>query len=228
MKNRLTDIKDDVEHSDNSLREEVQHGADEYVLRRWLARKLAERARQRCYTIPQEEEIDQKERPDLRAENPHTAPVSIELKWADNWTLTQLVERLENQLVGQYLRAERSRYGIHVLATDGRKGYWESPHGKLDFNQVIERVARRAEELRSTRLGIGDLRVVAIDWGAGSGMSQSPARALPCQYGPQCNSPCGTQGGGSDRRISLASALPVLPGVAASTSSGEVEASCLG
>jgi hypothetical protein len=161
--NRLTDIKDDVEHSDNSLREEVQPDADEYVLRRWLHRKLQERARQR-YTIPQEEEIDQEERPDLRAENPRTAPVSIELKWADNWSLDELLERLENQLVGQYLRAERSRYGIYVLATDGRKGHWRSPDGNLDFNQVIERVTRRADELRRTRPGIGDLRVVSIDF----------------------------------------------------------------
>ena len=132
-------------------------------VRRWLARKLNERSRQR-YTIPQEEEIHQEERPDLRAENPHTEPVSIELKWADNWTLDELLERLENQLVGQYLRAHNSRYGIYVLATDGRKGHWESPDGNLNFNQVIGRVARRAEELKRTRPGIGDLRVVSIDF----------------------------------------------------------------
>jgi hypothetical protein len=161
--NRLIDIKNDVERSDNSLREEVQHGADEYVLRRWVARKLEERSKQR-YTIPQEEEIDQKERPDLRAENPKTAPVSIELKWADNWTLQRLLERLENQLVGQYLRAERSRYGIYVLGNNGRKGHWESSEGNLTFDQVIDRIIRRAEELKSTRPGIGDLRVVAIDF----------------------------------------------------------------
>ncbi len=161
--NRLTGIKDDVEHSDNSLREEVQLGAKESVLRRWIARKLNERSRQR-YTIPQEVEIDQKKRPDLRAENPYTDPVSIELKWADNWTLDELLERLENQLVGQYLRAHNSQYGIYVLAKNGRKGHWESPHGKLNFNQVIERVARRAEELKRTRPDIGDLRVVSIDF----------------------------------------------------------------
>jgi len=161
--NRLIDIKNDVERSDNSLREEVQHGADEYVLRRWVARKLEERSKQR-YTIPQEEEIDQKERPDLRAENPKTAPVSIELKWADNWTLPQLLERLENQLIGQYLRAERSRYGIYVLGNNGRKGHWKSSEGNLTFDQVIDRIIRRAEELKTARPGIGVLRVVAIDF----------------------------------------------------------------
>jgi hypothetical protein len=71
--NRLRDIKYGVEKSDNSLREEVQTGGDEYVLRRFLARKLNEWSRQR-YTIPQEEEIDLKQRPDLRAENPRTDP----------------------------------------------------------------------------------------------------------------------------------------------------------
>lgn len=161
--NRLTDIKNDVERSDNSLREEVQRGATEYVLRRWLARKLRERSRQR-YTIPQEEEIDQEERPDLRAESPNTDPVSIELKWADNWTLPRLLERLEHQLVGQYLRAERSRYGIYVLGMDGRKGHWESLGGNLTFHQVIEQIVRRAEELKTSHHDIGDLRVVAIDF----------------------------------------------------------------
>ena len=51
--NRLTDIKNDVEKSDNSLREEVPRKCEEFVLRRWLARKQNERSRQR-YTVPQE------------------------------------------------------------------------------------------------------------------------------------------------------------------------------
>jgi len=161
--NRLADIKNDVERSDNSLREEVQRGATENGLRRWLARKLEERSRQR-YTIPQEEEIDQEERPDLRAENPNTAPVSIELKWADNWTLSQLLERLEHQLVGQYLRAERSRYGVYVLGSYGRKRHWESPGGSLTFHEVIKQIVRRVEELKVSHGDIGDLRVVAIDF----------------------------------------------------------------
>ncbi len=161
--NRLTDIKDDVERSDNSLREEVPEDADEYVLRRWLARKLNERSRHR-YTIPQEEEIDQERRPDLRAENPRTSPVSIEIKWANRCTFPQLLERLENQLVGQYLQAEQSRYGVYVLGMINRKQHWESPEGNLTFNQVIERIMRRAEELKRTRPAIGGLRIVAIDF----------------------------------------------------------------
>jgi hypothetical protein len=162
--NRLMDIKNDVERSDNSLREEVQSQADEYVLRRWLARKLKERANKR-YTIPQEEEIDQEQRLDLRAENPNTDPVSVELKWADNWTLPMLLERLENQLVGQYLRAHNSRYGIYVLGTDGRKGHWEDPNGKhIRFEDVMQIIVRRARELVDTRGDVTGLCVVGIDF----------------------------------------------------------------
>lgn len=161
--NRLTDIKDDVERSDNSLREEVPVDSDEYMLRRWLARKLKERSRHR-YTIPQEEEIDQERRPDLRAENPRTPPVSIEIKWANRWTFPRLLERLENQLVGQYLHAAQSRYGVYVLGMIGHRQHWESPEGNLMFSQVIERIVRRADELKNTHAGIGGLHVVAIDF----------------------------------------------------------------
>lgn len=37
---RFGDIKNDVEKSDRSLREEISHQAQESVLRRWLTRKL--------------------------------------------------------------------------------------------------------------------------------------------------------------------------------------------
>ena len=172
--NRLTDIKNDVERSDNSLREELPRKCEEYVLRRWLARKLKERANKR-YTIPQEEEIDQEQRPDLRAENPNTDPVSIELKWADNWTLPDLLERLENQLIGQYLRAHNSRYGIYVLGMDGRKNHWKDPNGRrIEFDEVIQIIDRRAHELADTCGTVAGLCVVGIDFRVPSKMTVTP------------------------------------------------------
>lgn len=162
--NRLCDIKHDIEKSDNSVREEVHRGSDEYVLRRWLARKLNDRSRQR-FTIPQEAEIDQEQRPDLRAENPRTAAVSIELKWADNWNIDQLFIGLETQLVGQYLRAHNSRHGIYVLATDGRKQHWRHNDGdRLTFPEVTALISSRAEELSAQRQGLDEVRVVGMDF----------------------------------------------------------------
>jgi hypothetical protein len=164
---RLTELKDDVEKSDNSLREEMHAEYKEAALRRWLARKLNERSRKR-YTVPQEEEIDQQERPDLRVENPKTHPVSIEVKWADNWTLAELLERLENQLIGQYLRAHNSRYGVYVLGTIGRKGHWQNPSNgqSLTFQKVVNIVKARASELVTELSGVEDIAVIDIDFRA--------------------------------------------------------------
>jgi hypothetical protein len=161
--NRLDDIKHDVEQSDNSLREEVAPHSNEYVLRRFLQRKLNERSRQR-YTAPQEEEIDRQERPDIRVETPATPPVSIEVKWADNWTLSELVRALETQLVGQYLRAHNSRYGVLVIATDGRKMHWKTEDDKVTFRDVVDILQKRASELSASRQVFDRVEVLSIDF----------------------------------------------------------------
>ncbi len=118
---RLTDLRYDVEKSDNSLRDEVRSDHDEKALCRWIARKLTERSRNR-YGVPLETEIDQEEHPDLRTERPGLPPVLIEVKWAENWSYNTLVERLENQFIGQYLRARDNRYGFFLLRYIDAKG----------------------------------------------------------------------------------------------------------
>jgi hypothetical protein len=92
--------------------------------------------------------------------------VSIEIKWADSWTLPQLLERLENQLVGQYLRAHNSRYGIYFLGFIGKKQSWEEPTtGKLlTFGEVVELVSQRAITLMQSNPKIAGLEVVSIDF----------------------------------------------------------------
>ncbi|HWC58205.1 MAG TPA: hypothetical protein VHC44_00820, partial [Verrucomicrobiae bacterium] len=158
-------LKWDVEKSDNSARKELHVEYAERELRSWLQRRLLERSQSR-YTIPQEGEIDQRERPDLRLENPKTNPVSIEVKWADSWTLTVLLERLENQLVGQYLRAHNSKYGIYLLGFIGKKKYWEGPETgkKYTFSEVVEIVRQRTIFLMQTNPKIEGLEVISIDF----------------------------------------------------------------
>jgi hypothetical protein len=163
---RLDEIKHDVERGDNSIRTDMHVDYDERKLRIWLARKLQERSRDR-YTVPQEEEIDRRERPDLRIEKPGMAPVSIEIKWADKkWTLPQLLERLENQLVGQYLRDDKSRYGIYLLGYIGRKKIWEHPDNSshLSFGQVVAMIDKRAKEIVAEQRNIEDIAVISLDF----------------------------------------------------------------
>ena len=162
---RLQLLKWDVEKAENSLRDEVQKDAPEFHLRRWIQRKLTERSQNR-YNVPQEGEIDQQERPDLRLENPKTAPVSVEVKWAEKWTLGQLLERLENQLVGQYLRAYNSQFGIYLLGYIGNQQFWiESATGKkFSFEEVTEIVRQRANSLMQMNSKIAGLEVIGINF----------------------------------------------------------------
>lgn len=162
--NRLDEIKHDVEASENSLREEMRKGDVEAVLRRWIARKLNERARGR-YTVPQESEIDLELRPDIRAQNPRTDSVSMEVKWACRWSGNDLMERLENQLAGDYLRAHNSRFGIYIIGLIGDQREWRDGSGKrYSFPQFSELLRQRALELRRLHPGISGLNVVPIDF----------------------------------------------------------------
>ena len=131
-----------------------------------VARKLGERSRLR-HTVPQESEIDAEKRPDVRVENPKTGPVSIEVKWAENWSLADLLERLENQLISEYLRAHNSRHGIYFLAIDGRDGdrQWKTKDGKLVPFREVERILReRAREIVATRIDVESLEICTIDF----------------------------------------------------------------
>ncbi|MEE9367390.1 MAG: hypothetical protein V3V05_00850 [Pontiella sp.] len=68
------------------------------------------------------------------------APVPIQLKIANNnWSGAKLRERLENQLVGQYLRDQRSRLGIFLLVNTGQKR-WEHPEtgNKMSFHELLD------------------------------------------------------------------------------------------
>ena len=114
----------------------------ETELRNFTGKSLRDRASGR-YTIPQEEELADAKRPDLRIHGfGFDAPVPIEIKIADNWSGAELCERLKNQLCGDYLRDMRSRCGICLLYYRGQKNRWRLEVGKntqsLDFAMLVE------------------------------------------------------------------------------------------
>lgn len=164
---RISDIKTSVERSENSLRDEVHSDWDEASLRRWIQRKLVTQSRSR-YTIPQEAVIDLEQRPDLRFENPKvTAAIPVEIKWADatSWSARKLLERLEIQLVGQYLRAEHVHFGIFLVAriNPGRKWHHPTDNREIGFEDLVRLLEERAKELEQLP-GVFGIRVVAIDF----------------------------------------------------------------
>jgi hypothetical protein len=165
-RNRIMAIKDDVERGEVSCRSDLHPDDKEDRLRVWLTRELRERSKGR-YTVPQEEEIDLKQRPDIRIENPVTGPVSIELKWAHRWNLVDLEEGITKQLVGQYLRAPDSNYGIYVLGYfSSQKQYWKeiSSGKKLTFADLISHLQDIAKSIVMKRRDLDGIQVYGIDF----------------------------------------------------------------
>jgi hypothetical protein len=164
---RLRDIKHAVEKARVSARTDVRAGDPEDVLRSWLARELTSRSRDR-YSVPQEEEIDLEKRPDLHLEAPGIAPLPVEIKWADGasyGTAKSLLERLENQLFGDYLRAAESRFGIFLIGQVRDKRWREPGTGVyLDLEGLRALLQRRAEELVGDRRDVDAVEIVAIDF----------------------------------------------------------------
>ncbi len=163
---RLTQLRYDVEESDNSLRDEVRADHDEKALCRWIARNLSDHSRGR-YVTTLEVEIDQAERPDVRTEHPGLPPVPIEVKWAENWSYNKLVERLENQLFGQYLRARDNRYGFFLLgyADAAKKEHWKKDTGELlTFSELVSDLQSIADGLVECSPAVNAVTVIGIDY----------------------------------------------------------------
>jgi hypothetical protein len=163
-KHRLSDIRYSVEKADISARHELDRNADEATLRSWLASKLRDQSRGR-YVVPQEAEIDLAQRPDLRLEAPGVGSVPIEVKWADKWSGPELSERLENQLIGQYLRAHETHYGFYLLGHRGTKQQWQLSSGeRVGFEQLQQVLQARALEIVGRIPDVHAVEVIGISF----------------------------------------------------------------
>ncbi len=162
---RLSDIKYSVEAAELSARSDLREGDPESALRTWLARQLRERARGR-YTVSQEEEIDPVRYPDLRLTRPGMPPVPVEVKWADHCTGPELFERLENQLIGDYLHSHDAHYGFFVVGHKGVKQRWEHPKDRrrTTFCELINALQAHADAVIRNRADVYAIAVVGIDF----------------------------------------------------------------
>jgi hypothetical protein len=115
--------------------------------------------------VPEEAVIDFEQRPDLRIQNPNTQTVSVEVKWADERSTNDLIERLENQVFGQYLRAHTSQYAIYVVAV-AKYRQWQLPSGDrlIDFDELTELLSQRADELVKARDDAAGVAVFGINF----------------------------------------------------------------
>jgi len=162
---RLLDLKDDLEHGDSSIAGILKTVTQEADMRKYIGRELREKAFGR-YSIPQEEELADTKKPDLRFHGfGFDGPVPVELKLADNWTGPALFERLENQLCGDYLRDNRSSRGIFVLVYRGDKGGWDVPGNtnRVDFAGLTAALQAHWLLISPKFSNVDDITVIGID-----------------------------------------------------------------
>ena len=161
---RLLDLKYDIEQGDGSLAATLQRIPKETEMRNFIGMQLREKANGR-YSIPQEEELADATKPDLRFHGMgFDEPVPVELKLADNWTGPRLFERLKNQLCGSYLRDPRSSRGIFLLVCRGNKTKWQLPGGtRVVFSDLEEALQEYWQEISPKFAEVEDIMVVGID-----------------------------------------------------------------
>ena len=158
MMDRLEDLAHDLRHDDFSDRRTVKGIAEEAEMQRTLARRLQDAARG-AYTVTREEEVADGKRTDIRllAAGSRLKAV-LEIKIADNWTLTELERALRDQLVGKYMRHSDCKAGCLLLTWRGEKKSW-GLGGRLTFGQLVERLREKAKAVEGNpphdvRLGV--------------------------------------------------------------------------
>ncbi|GAB5606491.1 NACHT domain-containing protein [Sideroxyarcus sp. TK5] len=163
----LVDIKFHVESSENAAnRLWIREGDLEADFRGMLQDRLSERSLG-WFNVVQEKEVDRKERPDLAIERNGLNSLPIEVKLAERWPASVLFERLENQLVGQYLRPANIRHGLYVLGNTVTSKHWKMPGSgrKVDFHELISLLQERARSLQTERRAhVDGIEVIGIDF----------------------------------------------------------------
>ena len=160
---RIDDLKLDIEDGDESEAVLLRKLKKETEVRTIFANRFRKSSRF-LYTIGSEEELADATITDIRFNAPKvSAPVPVELKIADKWSFPQLRERMENQLIGQYMRD--SQYGCFLLVYNGKKPRWrDSDTNKLvNFDELIVSLQRDANDLIRNQ-NVAALEVMGIDF----------------------------------------------------------------
>ena len=167
--NRLEDIRLYLADGDFSVRS-VYSPKDAPILeepvQNLLAHQLEERRRTQ-YTVSREPEVTRKKKPDIRLAHPSCGgPVTLEIKIAERWTVSELEAAIRDQLVGQYMRDNNSRYGVLLLCSSGPPKKWNDATSRqtLGFSELVEHLCGFADALASSEGKVRGLRVVTIDF----------------------------------------------------------------
>jgi hypothetical protein len=161
---RLLDLKHELEDGDASTASVLINAEMETVVRNFISAWCNKGSLSR-YVIPQEEELPDAKRPDLRWHGfAFKGPVPTELKIADKWSGPQLFERLEGQLAGDYLRDDASSRGIYLLVYRGVQKHWQLPSGEIaTFGELVAALQEHWASVATAHPCVEEIKVIGID-----------------------------------------------------------------
>lgn len=160
---RLLDLKHELEDGDSSTASVLIKTEMETEIRNYIGAWCSRGAF--GYVVPQEEELPDAKRPDLRWHcTTFKGPVPTELKIADKWTGPQLFERLEGQLAGDYLRDCASSRGIYLLVYRGTQKRWKLLNEEwADFQELLSALQSHWASVANAHPAVEEVRVIGID-----------------------------------------------------------------
>lgn len=177
----LEEIADDLTSADASSRSLLRAAPDEEAVQLWLAEQLRLRSRQR-YTVHREPIVADKKEPDIVLTTATgTAQVAIEIKHGGkDWSGTELLAALHDQLVGRYLKIAERRHGILVVINHNSKRRWRNPETgeTIDFTGLLDMLRSEAESsfadgAAATAIGLDAAGPVAKKTGTAVGLDET-------------------------------------------------------
>jgi hypothetical protein len=159
----------------NSMKAWLEHGNDS-PWRTWQRVRLENEIRnlitgwlnQNCrdqYTTAQEPELANGQRMDIWLHSNYVnAPVPIELKLLDkSWSGSKLCERLRNQLVGDYLRAEGASCGVMLLVSADTSKTWMIDGKAVPLDQLRNALMSYWNSIAKDYPKVNAIEIIVID-----------------------------------------------------------------
>ena len=160
---KIFSLKDWLENGDTSPFLTWQKAKKETEMRILVAGQLDKEA-QGKYTISQENEKANGQRPDIRFDKPNITSVPVELKVLDkDWNGKDLCERLRNQLIGDYLREEKAGCGIFLLVAQNIKKGWNINGKRVSLSELENVLQEYWHSIAHEWPKIDSIKVIVID-----------------------------------------------------------------
>ncbi len=163
MMGRHDDIEHDIQHDEFTVRQTLQNIKREEEIQPWLAQEIRDISKGH-YQVDRESEVADKKKTDIRLLTGAAGKSVIEIKVGDHWSVRQLEEAIEMQLVGQYLRHKDCTVGVLLVTYAGRKRFKNVKTNQwMSFDEVIQHLQNFANDIETKEQGRVRLAVKGLD-----------------------------------------------------------------